>query len=160
MSSVVHAKSFRLTAWRNAPNRVTTFPFVGCLSQEGTCCNQALRKMSLRSLASAGPRSTGLKLFGKGEWDGEKHDRARRSWRKLHFAIDTGTGEIVASVLTSKEAEDTGQVALVQRGEKIRLTPSRSPLSGPRRPIPSWPASDASANQLLTQTSRLNDAFT
>ena len=27
--------------------------------------------------------STGLKLFGRGEWDEEKHGRARRSWRKL-----------------------------------------------------------------------------
>ena len=30
--------------------------------------------------------STGLKLFGRGEWDEEKHGRARRSWRKLHTA--------------------------------------------------------------------------
>jgi Transposase DDE domain len=27
--------------------------------------------------------STGLKLFGRGEWDEERHGRARRSWRKL-----------------------------------------------------------------------------
>jgi DDE family transposase len=36
--------------------------------------------------------STGLKLFGKGEWNGEKHGRARRSWRKLHVAVDAETG--------------------------------------------------------------------
>ena len=30
--------------------------------------------------------STGLKLFGQGEWDEEKHGRARRFWRKLHIA--------------------------------------------------------------------------
>src|SRR5215217_2032149 len=57
--------------------------------------------------------STGLKLFGKGEWDGEKHGRARRSWRKLHLAVDAETGEIVASVLTSKEAGDAGQVPVL-----------------------------------------------
>src|SRR3712207_4083924 len=28
--------------------------------------------------------STGLKLFGQGEWDEEKHGRARRSWRSLY----------------------------------------------------------------------------
>src|SRR5829696_8816558 len=39
--------------------------------------------------------STGLKLFVKGEWDSEKHGRARRSWRKLHLAVDAETGEIV-----------------------------------------------------------------
>src|SRR5918994_1515495 len=57
--------------------------------------------------------SAGLKLFGKGEWDGEKHGRARRSWRKLHLAVDAETGEIVASVLTSKEAGDAGQVPVL-----------------------------------------------
>src|SRR5919112_5678197 len=57
--------------------------------------------------------STGLKLFGKGEWNDEKHGRARRSWRKLHLAVDAETGEIVASVLTSKEAGDAGQVPVL-----------------------------------------------
>jgi transposase len=57
--------------------------------------------------------STGLKLFGKGEWESEKHGRARRSWRKLHLAVDAETGEIVASVLTSKEAGDAGQVPVL-----------------------------------------------
>ena len=54
--------------------------------------------------------STGLKLFGRGEWDAEKHGRARRSWRKLHLAVDAGTGEIVASVLTDNAADDAGEV--------------------------------------------------
>src|ERR687894_1025724 len=36
--------------------------------------------------------STGLKLFGQGEWDEEKHGRARRSWRKLHLAVEADTG--------------------------------------------------------------------
>src|SRR5918995_1541703 len=57
--------------------------------------------------------STGLKLFGKGEWNNEKHGRARRSWRKLHLAVDADTGEIVASVLTGKEAGDAGQVPVL-----------------------------------------------
>lgn len=55
--------------------------------------------------------STGLKLFGRGEWDEEKHGRARRSWRKLHLAVDAGTGEIVACVLTGNSADDAGQVS-------------------------------------------------
>jgi hypothetical protein len=54
--------------------------------------------------------STGLKLFGQGEWDEEKHGRARRSWRKLHLAVDADTGEIVAGMLTDNAAEDAGQV--------------------------------------------------
>ena len=60
--------------------------------------------------------STGLKLFGRGEWDEEKHGRARRSWRKLHIAMDAGTGEIVACVLTDDAADDAGQVPALLGG--------------------------------------------
>ena len=48
--------------------------------------------------------STGLKVFGKGEWHLEKHGgQAHRSWRKLHLAVDPDTGEIMASELTGNE---------------------------------------------------------
>jgi hypothetical protein len=57
--------------------------------------------------------STGLKLFGRGEWNSEKHRRARRSWRKLHLAVDADTGEIVASELTDSGAHDAGQVPVL-----------------------------------------------
>ena len=38
--------------------------------------------------------STGLQLFGQGEWDAQKHGRTRRQWRKLHLAVDSDTGEM------------------------------------------------------------------
>jgi Transposase DDE domain len=80
--------------------------------------------LSRRSSGIAGPQphtvshgpvhliidSTGLKLFGQGEWNAEKHGRARRSWHKLHLAVDADTGEIVASILTDNSADDAGQV--------------------------------------------------
>lgn len=56
--------------------------------------------------------SSGLKLFGRGEWNSGL-GRARRSWRKLHLAVDGGSGEIVASVLTGSEAHDAGQVSVL-----------------------------------------------
>jgi len=56
--------------------------------------------------------STGLKLCGKGEWLLEKHGTAtRRSWRTLHLGVDAGTGQIVASTLTTKDVDDASQVA-------------------------------------------------
>jgi hypothetical protein len=56
--------------------------------------------------------STGLKVFGAGEWLQEKHGvRARRSWRKLHLAVDAGTGMIMASSLTGNDVGDPSQVA-------------------------------------------------
>ena len=55
--------------------------------------------------------STGLKLCGPGEWLIEKHGtKTRRSWRKLHIGMDAGTGQIVASLLTGREADDGAQV--------------------------------------------------
>ena len=54
--------------------------------------------------------STGLKLFGQGEWNEERYGRHRRSWRKLHLAIDADTGEIVANALTENDADDIGEV--------------------------------------------------
>jgi hypothetical protein len=68
-----------------------------------------------RVLASTGPihlvlDSTGLELFGQGEWDAEKHGRTRRQWRKLHLAVDADTGEIAAHVLTEGHADDAAQV--------------------------------------------------
>ena len=56
--------------------------------------------------------STGLRLCGPGEWLVEKHgSRARRSWRKLHIGVDADTGRIIASTLTTKDADDASQVA-------------------------------------------------
>ncbi len=55
--------------------------------------------------------STGLKLHGAGEWLHEKHGATvRRSWRTLHLGMDAGTGQIVASLLTTKDADDGAQV--------------------------------------------------
>ncbi|GIT89302.1 IS5 family transposase [Roseobacter sp. OBYS 0001] len=47
--------------------------------------------------------STGLKIFGDGEWLEHKHKtkRKRRSWRKLHLGLDLVSGEIVCSDLTT-----------------------------------------------------------
>jgi transposase len=68
-----------------------------------------------RVIPSTGPihlvlDSIGLELFGQGEWNAEKHGRARRTWRKLHLAVDATTGEIAAHVLTGGHADDAAQV--------------------------------------------------
>jgi IS5 family transposase len=51
--------------------------------------------------------STGLKVYGEGEWKVRKHGASkRRTWRKLHLAVDVKTGEIVASLLTENDVAD------------------------------------------------------
>jgi transposase len=55
--------------------------------------------------------STGLKVFGTGQWLEEKHGtKSRRGWRKLHLAVDADSGEIIAHSLTDQEAGDTSQL--------------------------------------------------
>lgn len=45
--------------------------------------------------------STGLKIYGEGEWKVRLHGKdKRRTWRKLHLAVDEGTHEILAAELT------------------------------------------------------------
>ena len=55
--------------------------------------------------------STGLKIFGKGEWHAHKHGRStpRRDWRKLHIGVDE-EGFIVASKLTESNVGDPSVV--------------------------------------------------
>ena len=52
--------------------------------------------------------STGLKVFGEGEWKVRKHGAdSRRTWRKLHLGVDPLSHEIVASVMTDNSHSDS-----------------------------------------------------
>jgi transposase len=51
--------------------------------------------------------STGVKIYGEGEWLDQKHGvRYRRRWRKLHLAVDADTHEIAAVELTPDDVGD------------------------------------------------------
>jgi hypothetical protein len=55
--------------------------------------------------------STGLRLCGPGEWLMEKHGaQRRRAWHKLHIGVDAGTGQILASELTTSDVDDGSQI--------------------------------------------------
>lgn len=55
--------------------------------------------------------STGLKVYGEGEWKVRKHGYSkRRTWRKLHLAVDEATGEVEAVVLTEAKVDDAAVV--------------------------------------------------
>ena len=55
--------------------------------------------------------STGLKIYGAGEWCSRKHRKAgeRGGWRKLHIGVD-GDGYVVAEVLTENMVDDADRV--------------------------------------------------
>lgn len=51
--------------------------------------------------------STGLKIYGEGEWKVRLHGAGkRRTWRKLHLAVDEASGEILAAELTMATVGD------------------------------------------------------
>ena len=55
--------------------------------------------------------STGLKVYGEGEWKVRKHGYSkRRTWRKLHLGADPETGEIQAACLTENSVSDDAVV--------------------------------------------------
>jgi len=52
--------------------------------------------------------STGIKVYGEGEWKTRQHGISkRRTWRKLHLAVDEATGEILSSVVTDNSCHDS-----------------------------------------------------
>jgi IS5 family transposase len=63
--------------------------------------------------------STGIKVYGEGEWKVRQHGYSRRrTWRKLHMGVDQATGECVAVSVTTNNFKDSqllpdllGQVA-------------------------------------------------
>lgn len=51
--------------------------------------------------------STGLKVYGEGEWKVRTHGAdKRRTWRKLHIAMDTSTHQLTSVLLTDNEQLD------------------------------------------------------
>lgn len=56
--------------------------------------------------------STGLKVYGEGEWKVRKHGASkRRTWRKLHLGIDVINQQIVSCVLTDNSVDDAEMTA-------------------------------------------------
>jgi IS5 family transposase len=52
--------------------------------------------------------STGVKVFGEGEWKVRQHGYTyRRTWRKVHVGVDEASGEIVAAVVTTNNYSDS-----------------------------------------------------
>ena len=79
-----------------------------------TLCKRAKRPAVCLLRKAAGPLhlvldSTGLKVFGEGEWKVRQHGYTkRRTWRKFHLSVDSETQEIQAMVLSEASLDDAG----------------------------------------------------
>ncbi len=51
--------------------------------------------------------STGLKVYGEGEWKVRSHGYTkRRTWRKLHLCLDAATGEVIVAGASENSVSD------------------------------------------------------
>ena len=56
--------------------------------------------------------SSGLKVYGEGEWKVRQHGASkRRTWRKVHLAVDPSQQEIQAAMLTDAGGDDAEMLA-------------------------------------------------
>ena len=66
--------------------------------------------------------SSGLKVYGEGEWKVRQHGCSkRRTWRKIHLSVDAASGEVQAAMLSTAGVSDAEMVApmLAQSEEPI-----------------------------------------
>ena len=87
-------------------NAATTIPDFSSLSKRSIELPRHVLSKALEPGSLVIVDSTGLKVYGKDEWHQEKHGvPARRTWRKLHLAVDENY-QILACELTTPEVGD------------------------------------------------------
>ena len=68
---------------------------------------QELSRLSEKDITDLVIDSTGLKVYGEGEWKVRQHGYSkRRTWRKLHLAVCPDSNEILFEMLTENNVAD------------------------------------------------------
>jgi hypothetical protein len=94
-----------LIGWGNLSIQAPDYSTL-CLRQKNlaVCLPKTTKKKPLHAVVD----STGLKVFGEGEWKVRQYGyNKRRTWRKLHLAIDANNQEIEAAVVTTNDFKDS-----------------------------------------------------
>jgi hypothetical protein len=86
-------------------------------------------QIPLRKLLKPGEKlnvifdSTGVKVFGEGEWKVRKHGYSkRRTWRKIHVGMCADSGQVVVSAMTSNNiSDDEAMIYMMEALEGIPL---------------------------------------
>ncbi|MGR5444461.1 IS5 family transposase [Vibrio jasicida] len=95
-----------------------TSPDYTCISKRSKTVQITYRNKSKGAIRHITIDSTGLKVFGEGEWKVKKHGaEKRRTWRKLHLAVDVDTHEAISA-----------EVSLVNVGDSEVLPTLLNPL--------------------------------
>ena len=87
------------------------------LSRRAGGLMKKLSRLSCRHPTDIVIDSTGLKVYGEGEWKVRQHGISRRrTWKKVHLGIDPQSGEILAVEMTDASVSDaTVAPELLQR---------------------------------------------
>ncbi len=89
----------------NVPLRCPDYTSV---SKRAKSVNVSFKTSTRGEIAHLVIDSTGLKVFGEGEWKVKKHGQERRRiWRKLHLAVDSNTHEIICADLSLNNVTDS-----------------------------------------------------
>ena len=87
-------------------------PDYSSLAKRASKLNVSLNVASKKGNIDIVVDSTGMKVFGEGEWKTRTHGKSkRRTWRKLHLSVNPETREIIAEVLTENSSHDADAVA-------------------------------------------------
>ena len=92
-------------------------PDYSTLSRRARLLPLALSTQATKTISHLVIDSTGLKVYGEGEWKVRVHGAdKRRTWRKLHLSLDAATHHVTAALLTDKDALDRNSLpALLQQ---------------------------------------------
>ncbi len=78
------------------------------VSKRARSVNVSFKTSTRREIAHLAIDSTGLKVFGDGEWKVKKHGKERRRiWRKRHLAVDANTHEVICADLSLNNVTDS-----------------------------------------------------
>lgn len=98
-------------------------PSYSQISRRSGALAQTLKRLSTRRPSVLVFDSSGLKVYGEGEWKVRQHGAdKRRTWRKFHIALDPDSQEVILSELTPASAVDAeiGETLLKKAGKRVK----------------------------------------
>jgi hypothetical protein len=88
-------------------NIAIPIPYYTQICKRAKVLGQELALLSKKNVRDIVIDSTGLKVYGEGEWKVRKHGYSkRRTWKKLHLAVCPDSHDILLEVLTDNSTSD------------------------------------------------------
>ncbi len=102
-----------------------TSPGYSCISRRAKTVKIHYRNPNRGAIAHLVVDDTGLKVYGEGEWTIRKYGKEkRRTWRKLHLAIDAATHEVIAAEVRLESMADSEVLPTLLNPPKNKCQPT------------------------------------